>query len=125
MPRVLIVEDDSVLCAGFAMVFEAEGFEVRTAGNGAEALAALATGWRPDAILLDLMMPVMSGREFRRALSADPGLAAIPVVVMSAHGDLAGQIRGLDLAGVLHKPFGVDQLLEAVRRVTPPGKAAP
>jgi DNA-binding response OmpR family regulator len=115
MPSVLIVEDDAALCEGFAMVFKADGFDARTVGNGVEGLAMLATNWRPDVILLDLMMPRMCGRQFRQVLAREPRFADIPVVVMSAHGELADQIRGLDFAGVLQKPFRVDHLLNTVR----------
>lgn len=87
---VLNVDDDDDLRATLALLLEFEGFAVRCARDGAEALRAI-TEARPLIVLLDLMMPVMNGWQFRAAMLADPSLADIPVIVITA----AGAARGV------------------------------
>ena len=81
---VLIVEDDEDLREMMAQLLTLEGFQTATVANGQEALAYLHASARPEVILLDLMMPVMDGWEFRRRQQADPDLAGVPVIVLSA-----------------------------------------
>src|SRR5688572_26345960 len=81
---VLVVEDDPDLREMMEQVLHLEGFAPLTAPNGREALTLLGSGAPVKVILLDLMMPIMDGWEFRRLQQADPRLAAIPIVVMSA-----------------------------------------
>ena len=114
MNRVLIVEDDRDMREGLARILAAEGIETHTAANGLAALDLLQDGWRPDVIVLDLMMPVMSGTEFRTAQLADPGLAAIPVVVVSGRHDLADAAPRLRPAAILQKPFSMRAFLATV-----------
>jgi CheY-like chemotaxis protein len=114
--RVLLVEDDRAIRETIAELLEAEGYGVRCAGNGAEALALLASEAPPQVIVLDLMMPVMDGWEFREALKRDPHLARIPVIVLSASNRLEQRIDALGAAAFLPKPFEVGRLLAAVER---------
>src|SRR4051794_24569059 len=81
---VLIVEDDEDLRDMMAQLLKIEGFAAATVANGREALAYLHESPTPNLILLDLMMPVMDGWEFRRQQQADPSIARVPVVVLSA-----------------------------------------
>ena len=81
--HVLVVDDDAAIRAMLIEILETETCTVAGAVDGMDGLAQ-ARSRRPDCILLDLMMPVMSGHEFLAALRSDPSLAAIPVVVMSA-----------------------------------------
>ncbi|WP_206607061.1 MULTISPECIES: response regulator [Sandaracinus] len=111
---VLYVEDDTDVRDVMASMLEREHYVVRTAGDGREALEMLRGGLQPDVILLDLMMPVMDGWEFRAAQLRDPKLAAIPTVLVSAVRPLAGPARSLGAAGYLEKPFRRDDLLRAV-----------
>jgi CheY-like chemotaxis protein len=115
---VLIVEDDADLREMMAQLLSLEGFRTETVANGREALAYLARGDRPDVILLDLMMPVMDGWEFRRRQVGDPAIADVPVVVLSA----LDPVRAADLGGTafLKKPLDFDRMLELVRRFCPP-----
>jgi CheY-like chemotaxis protein len=107
--RILVVEDDPDIRETLSEALGFEGYEVTAASNGREALDALRRGPRADVILLDLMMPVMSGWEFRRVQLDDPALAGIPVVVVSA--SAPGNARPDRL---LPKPFDIDDLLAVV-----------
>jgi CheY-like chemotaxis protein len=114
-PWVLVVDDDDDLRDSFRDVLEDEGYQVLTACNGYEALRTLHSEPPPAVILLDLMMPVMNGWQFRNAQKLYPRLASIPVVIVTAglHGDTATH----DLAAhrCLKKPVSVEDLLEAVQ----------
>ena len=116
-PRpVLIVEDDADLREMMAQLLTLEGYHIDTAANGREALEYLNEAPHPDVILLDLMMPIMDGWEFRRRQQNDPALADVPVIVLTALDQ--AQARANDLNGVdfLKKPLDFDRLLELVRR---------
>jgi CheY-like chemotaxis protein len=114
--RVLLVEDDLAIREIVAELLEEEGYAVSCAGNGAEALALLAREAAPQVIVLDLMMPVMDGWEFRAALQQDPRLARIPLIVLSAGNRLEQRTEVLGAAAFLPKPFEVGRLLAAVER---------
>jgi CheY-like chemotaxis protein len=110
---VLIVEDDADLRDMMAQLLSLEGFNAASVSNGREALEYLHNGARPDVILLDLMMPVMDGWEFRRRQQADPAMADVPVIVLSA----LDQSRAADVnaSAFLKKPLDFDRLLTLVR----------
>jgi CheY-like chemotaxis protein len=113
---VLIVEDDADLREMMAQLLTLEGYHTETVANGREALKYLNEAPRPDVILLDLMMPIMDGWEFRKRQQNDPNLADVPVIVLTALDQ--AQARASDLNGVdfLKKPLDFDRLLELVRR---------
>jgi CheY-like chemotaxis protein len=111
---VLIVEDDEDIRECLTNVLQDEGFETLTARNGQEALEILRReGTSPVVILLDLMMPVMNGWEFRQRLDVDDSIAHAPIIVMSA---LAPD-DGLHSDAWLQKPLAVEQLLSTIARV--------
>jgi len=110
---VLVIEDDADLAEMIEVVLESEGYEVRTAVNGKEALKVLGE-WRPDVILLDLKMPVMDGWTFLARQQTDPELVQIPVIVMSAYYNLRGGSKRVPAAEVLAKPFQIKDLLSKV-----------
>jgi CheY-like chemotaxis protein len=116
--RVMVVEDDAETRELIAEVLRDDGYAVLTAANGAEALASLRAGLPPPTlILLDLMMPVMSGWQFLDERAGDQTLARIPVLVLSA--DPTRQLassRGV--VAVVGKPFDLPRLLKLVRAVT-------
>ena len=110
--RVLVVEDDADLRKGICTLLEDAGFQSWPAENGEVALAR-ARAERPCVILLDLMMPIMNGWEFRSEQLRDPSLSSIPVVIMTADGRAADKARTLH-ADYLRKPIHLDALLELV-----------
>lgn len=108
---VLVVDDDACLRETTALALQLEGYATLQAADGLDALLSLRTGDLPDAIVLDLEMPVMAGWELRAALLADPALARIPIVAVSS------SPRPIDAARRLPKPFGLEDLLRAIREV--------
>jgi CheY-like chemotaxis protein len=111
---VLVVEDHADLREMLAVLLESEGFRVQTASNGKEALDLLKLG-RPSVILLDLMMPVMSGDEFRRRQLQEPEFADVPVICMTAAHDGPQRAERLKAARYFQKPVDFDRLITAVR----------
>ena len=115
---ILVVEDDPDSRQMLTCLLELEGYAVLTACNGSEALT-LAQDHLPALILLDLMMPVMTGEQFRRAQLSLNAISDIPVVVLSAHHQ-AGQIaRRMNAAGCLGKPVNMERLLALCTKVQP------
>lgn len=110
---VLIVEDDADLREMMAQLLVLEGFRAHSVANGREALEYLKRGNCPNLILLDLMMPVMDGWEFRREQQRDPLLSNVPVIVLSA----LDPARAADIGAVefLKKPLDFDRLIDLVR----------
>lgn len=121
MSSVLVVDDDRDTRDLIGLLLEDAGYQVVTAGNGKEALTALEDGLRPDAIVLDLMMPVMNGWEFREKVLRDTDFAAIPTVVVTGDTKAAQRAAKLGAAGYLSKPFEATALLELLAHVTDPG----
>jgi CheY-like chemotaxis protein len=114
MVSVLVVDDENDIREAVSELLADEGYEVLGAGDGAEALKQL-RDHHPSVVLLDLMMPVMNGWEFRAAQKGDPDLSRIPVIVLSA----LGRASGVDAEGFIQKPFELDELLDAVRAYAP------
>jgi two-component system, chemotaxis family, chemotaxis protein CheY len=114
--RVLVVDDDADIREVMSAVLTDEGYRVSTAHDGAAALDRLRHGPRPDLILLDLMMPRMSGWELRAALAEDAALRSIPVVVVSADRGAGPKVAQLGVAGFLSKPVELEHLLSVVAR---------
>jgi CheY-like chemotaxis protein len=123
--RVLVVENDGICRSEIAEILNELGYEVDQVGNGAEALKHLETASeKPDAILLDLITPVLDGWGFCRARAANPRHAGIPVVVMSGIPDIDAQARSLGAAARLKKPFELGALLDALERACPLAQGA-
>jgi CheY-like chemotaxis protein len=111
---ILIVDDDADIRESLREVLEDEGYQVTCLANGKEALDYLkAANPRPCVILLDLMMPVMDGWQFRREQKLDPEIADIPLVVITATGKRPVLI---DAAELVMKPLDLSQLFKAIER---------
>ena len=119
-PQILIVEDDRDTREMLEHFLQLEGFDVRTAPNGDAAFHSLQTAGRPCVILLDLMMPVMNGWQFREAQTRHPDFSTIPVIVVTAAGP-RGEIPKIHADGWLSKPVDFDQLLTAIGAFCRPG----
>ena len=112
MSTILVIDDDADLRETLCDVLEIAGHVARSARNGVEALQFLRDDPRVDLLVLDLMMPVMTGWEFRAVQLADAALAAIPVVVMTAAADLSKS--PIAAAQILSKPVPMKTLLAAI-----------
>jgi CheY-like chemotaxis protein len=119
-PLVFVVDDDDDTRSCVCSVLEEEGYGVACAKNGQDALEQLKRISRPNLVLLDLMMPVMSGWDVLDELRKNPALAALPVVVFTAAGESGVNDRGLQKP-VLRKPIDLDLLLEMVNKICEAG----
>ncbi len=110
--KILVIDDEPMVREAVGRVLTSEGYAVAYAHDGADAIARLSVD-PPDAILLDLMMPGMNGRQFLSALRTELGLD-LPVVVMTAVHGLGQRAISLGATDVVEKPFDVDELLNKV-----------
>ena len=107
---ILIIDDNEAARTFLRIALEAAQFEVDIAPNAAEALACLRAGTRPDIVLLDLIMPHMTGLDFLAERKHDPVVATIPVVVCSAAEDLRGEAIALGATDFVQKPLHPSEL---------------
>ena len=112
-PRVLVVDDERPIRDVVAEALRESGYEVETASNGAEALHYIARS-RPDAIILDLMMPVMDAAGFIRLLRLNPSSAGLPIIILSAAYAPDDEAHRLGASACLTKPFKLEELVAAV-----------
>jgi len=117
-PLVLIVEDEAPLVTMLRYNLEREGFAVDEAGDGEEALLHIAER-RPDAVLLDWMLPLVSGLEVCRQIRRVPATRSLPVIMLTARGEEGDRIRGLDSGAddYVVKPFSPSELVARLRAV--------
>ncbi len=115
--RVLIVDDDPVILRLLQVNFRLEGYEVQTASRGHEVLQK-AREWRPEIVILDVMMPGIDGWEVCRRLKEDPDIGSVPVIFLSARAQDEDRERGYALGVVEYvtKPFDPAHLVGIVRR---------
>jgi CheY-like chemotaxis protein len=109
----MVVDDDPDILEALSEILEVEGFDIRRARNGQEALDRLGPN-PPQLILLDLMMPVMDGWEFAQRLHERED-GRIPIIVLSADRNVSTKARELGAVGHLAKPFELTELLDLVR----------
>ena len=117
-PRILVVDDEPELLRALCVRLTAEGFACETANNGREALERLEREL-PDLIILDLLMPEVSGYEVCRQLQEDQRTAQIPVIVLTAVPERAVRqtTEWIGASSVLHKPFDTTILVSTVRHL--------
>ena len=116
---ILLIEDDAAICDAMSDLLSSEGYEVHCAMDGQKALDWLRATLRlPHLILLDLMMPVLDGVQFRLRQTAEERLSGIPVIVISADTRGAEKSSCMGAQGYLRKPLEVDDLLDAVEHWT-------
>ncbi|MEM7223505.1 MAG: phosphate regulon transcriptional regulator PhoB [Pseudomonadota bacterium] len=117
-PLVLIVEDEAAIVTLLRYNLEREGFQVIEAGDGEEALLLVAEH-EPDIILLDWMLPVMSGIEVCRRLRRKPEMQEVPILMLTARGEESDKVRGLDCGAddYVTKPFSPAELIARMRAV--------
>jgi CheY-like chemotaxis protein len=122
MPRILVVEDNEELQELLKITLGGEGFEVHQALDGKEGLE-LAASIKPDVIVLDMMLPSMSGLQVIKKLQENPATKAIPIIVQTAfYSDvefLEGALKAEGAVSYLRKPVKIDDFLAAVKSALP------
>ena len=116
--RTLIIDDEAPIRLLCKVNLEAEGIEVLEAGDGVTGLE-VARAEKPDAILLDVMMPGLDGWNVAEQLLADESTSAIPIIFLTARADLRDRVRGMDAGGLdyITKPFNPLELASIVRQI--------
>ena len=115
-PQVLVVEDESALVTLLRYNLEREGFRVAEARDGEEALLA-AREQKPDLVLLDWMLPLLSGLEVCRQMRRMPETRGVPIIMLTARGEEGDKLRGLDSGAddYVTKPFSPSELVARIR----------
>jgi len=116
--RILVIEDEEPISQLLVYNLQKEGFTVGAAGDGEEALLALEEA-RPDLVLLDWMLPGVSGIELCRQIRTRPATRDIPVIMLTARGEEEDRVRGLDVGAddYVSKPFSMSELVARIRAV--------
>ena len=123
MATVLVVDDEFGIVDVIETILTDEGYRVLTACNGKQGLVRLSEE-RPDVILLDYMMPILSGAEMLRAMATDPAYQRIPVIMISSLREDVIAERCKGYAAFLHKPFKAAAVLSTVARILGSGAIA-
>ena len=113
MSRILIVEDERKIARFLELELQHEGYEVETAGDGRTGLEKALT-WKPDLLILDLMLPELSGIEVCRRLRHE---SDVPIIMLTAKDDVSDKVMGLDMGAddYMPKPFAIEELLARIR----------
>jgi DNA-binding NtrC family response regulator len=114
---VLIVEDDEAIRSSIAELLSDEGYEVRVASDGSQAIKDLKQNQAPDLILLDLMMPTMDAFQFRSEQFSNRLHVDVPVVVMSAHPNIRTEAERIQVSTFIRKPIDIDQMMDTVKKL--------
>lgn len=113
MARILIVEDEKKIARFLELELQHEGYEVDIAGDGRTGLEK-ALSWKPDLMILDLMLPELSGIEVCRRLRHE---SDVPIIMLTAKDDVSDKVMGLDMGAddYMTKPFAIEELLARIR----------
>ena len=114
---ILIVDDDADVTELLRVALETEGYRVASAANGRDALDHLRSHAETCIVLLDLLLPVMDGRQFRKAQLHDRSLAWIPMVLMSGAPDPERSARELGARRLVRKPLDLDEVKRALSSI--------
>ena len=125
-PLVLVVEDEAALATMLRYNLEKQGFRVEEAADGQEALTRISEA-EPDIVLLDWMLPMMSGIEVCRQIRRRPSTRDLPVIMVTARTEDQDAVRGLDMGAddYITKPFSIDALLARIRALLRRSNAVP
>lgn len=120
-PRVLVVEDEDNIATALEFLILREGYAHDRVASGADALPRI-RATRPDLVLLDVMLPEVSGFDICSGIRTDPALARVKVLMMTARGSAIERRKGIELGadGFISKPFELKDLREEVRRLLAP-----
>ncbi len=113
---VLVVDDDQDLCAMLTMTLSGEGWNVKTAAHGQEALDLVSRGKLPDLILTDMKMPVMDGPELFGRLKSDDRTKDVPVIIVSGEENQEAMSKQLGAEAYLKKPYRLELVTEMVKQ---------
>ncbi|MES2814333.1 MAG: response regulator [Pseudomonadota bacterium] len=121
-PRILVVEDEDNIAVALDYLMTREGYDHDRVASGADALPRIRST-HPDLVLLDVMLPEVSGYEICEGIRTDPSLADVKVLMMTARGSTIERRKGLALGadGFISKPFELKDLRDEVRRLLAPG----
>jgi len=121
-PRILVVEDEDNIAIALDYLMTREGYDHDRIANGAEAMDRI-RALHPDLVLLDVMLPEVSGYEICQGVRLDPSLADVKILMMTARGSTIERRKGLALGadGFISKPFELKDLRDEVRRLLAPG----
>jgi DNA-binding response OmpR family regulator len=121
-PRILVVEDEDNIAVALDYLMTREGYDHDRVASGADALPRIRST-HPDLVLLDVMLPEVSGYEICEGIRTDPSLADVKVLMMTARGSTIERRKGLALGadGFISKPFELKDLRDEVRRLLGPG----
>src|SRR3989338_7830952 len=121
--KIFVIDDDRINVKMIKSRLENEGYEVATALDGAEGIELLKQG-RPDLIILDIQMPKMNGYTFMIELKKIEGASSIPVIVLTAHGDMEPIFRLKGVKEYLVKPINFEELFEKIKKCLPVKKSS-
>lgn len=118
---LLLVDDNQNYLYAFSQILSREGYNIRTAANGSEALSIL-SDVTPDLVLCDLMMPGMSGFEVKEQMNHSVTQRDVPLIYVTARTSSSDQVKAVDIGATdyITKPFDVDELLERIVEITSP-----
>lgn len=124
--HVLIVDDEPHIVISLEFLMQREGYLVAVARDGEEGLAAIRAG-RPDLVVLDVMMPKRNGYEVLEAVRADPALAGVRILMLTAKGRPAESEKGLELGAdaYMPKPFSTRELVDKAKSLLAEGERQP
>jgi two-component system response regulator ArlR len=116
MHKILIIEDETRIARFLELELTHEGYAVRSAGDGRSGLAQV-TEWKPDALILDLMLPGLSGIEVCRRIRQQEKDERLPILMLTAKDDISDKVMGLDMGAddYMTKPFAIEELLARLR----------